>query len=458
MAKNFVYGEQINRPPITLGQQNDVTQQLQSSRDQSRKDRSTPLWRNRGPAWRAWEGDTPPPIPEHLMSDAWMSLYSRSSENASSGQVPSSENTKAAQSIAAAPQQQQSGQGSEPQKVAQASAQPERSWLNSGIATKGGTEIIPFNGRIVRTNKEGKKVIIPVKTGQKFQMQPGDQFQYPMVTGSGKQKQLSPQQQRDAAIKKMPYGDKLVDAAKMVPDLLKGDAKAAYQKMISDPGFVGQLVAVSAIFTAVQFTPAGPFVNGALLATLGISAGFDLYNFLTKVGSAQDGEGLKNAAGYLTSLVETIGIAAVSGALRTAGRALGAIKADTSTAAVWKAIKGTQPVYEGTLIPKSFELTAGSKKLWVAPNATDHFRELVQGYVKSRGSTQNAEKYTQFLMADFKNSVDQALRQVKIPNSPGMPRQQIRIGNWDLVIGPPRQSGQLPVILHAQPMSNIYMP
>ena len=69
------------------------------------------------------------------MSDAWMSLYSRSSENASSGQVPSSENTKAAQSIAAAPQQQQSGQGSEPQKVAQASAQPERSWLNSGVAT-----------------------------------------------------------------------------------------------------------------------------------------------------------------------------------------------------------------------------------------------------------------------------------------------------------------------------------
>jgi hypothetical protein len=110
------------------------------------------------------------------------------------------------------------------------------------------------------------------------------------------------------------------------------------------------------------------------------------------------------------------------------------------------------------LIPKSFELAAGNRKLWVAPNATDHFRELVQGYIKSRGSAQNAEKYTQFLMADFKNSVDQALRQVKIPNSPGMPRQQIRIGNWDLVIGPPRQAGQLPVILHAQPMGNIYMP
>jgi hypothetical protein len=72
MAKNFVYGEQINRPPITLGQQNDATQQLQSSRDQSRRDRSTPLWRNRGPAWRAWKGDTPPPIPEHLKNDDWI--------------------------------------------------------------------------------------------------------------------------------------------------------------------------------------------------------------------------------------------------------------------------------------------------------------------------------------------------------------------------------------------------
>jgi A nuclease family of the HNH/ENDO VII superfamily with conserved AHH len=79
-----------------------------------------------------------------------------------------------------------------PQRVAQASAQPERSWLNSGVAGKGGLETIPFDGRIVRTSKEGKQVIIPVKFGQPFQMQPGDQLQYPMAVNDGKQKTTNP--------------------------------------------------------------------------------------------------------------------------------------------------------------------------------------------------------------------------------------------------------------------------
>jgi hypothetical protein len=188
MAKNFTHGEQIVRPSSTIqSQQNDTTQQLKASRDQ-RQDRSTPSWENRGPAFEAWEGDTPPPIPEHLKTSDWMNLYARPPETASSDQSVSSENTKTAQSIAAAPQQQQADQGSEPQKIAQASAQPEHGWAKSSIATEGGLRIIPFDGRIVRKNKDGKQVIIPVKRGQKFQILPGDQFQYPRMTGSGKQK------------------------------------------------------------------------------------------------------------------------------------------------------------------------------------------------------------------------------------------------------------------------------
>jgi A nuclease family of the HNH/ENDO VII superfamily with conserved AHH len=189
MARDFARGEQIKRPPSILGQQNDTTQQLQASQDQSQN--LGPAWQNRGPAWRAWEGDTPPPIPEHLKSNAWRLRLPESLSTGASEQSLSSENNNTAQSIAAAPQQQQSGQGQQPQKVAQASTQSEqseRSWLNSGIAAKGGLETIPFDGRIVRTSKEGKQVIIPVKYGQKFQMQPGDQLQYPMATDSGKQK------------------------------------------------------------------------------------------------------------------------------------------------------------------------------------------------------------------------------------------------------------------------------
>jgi bifunctional DNA-binding transcriptional regulator/antitoxin component of YhaV-PrlF toxin-antitoxin module len=139
---------------------------------------------------------------------------------------------------------------------------------------KGGVEIIPFDGRVVRVDKEGKQVTIPVKYGQPFRIQPGDQLRrFFDLTKFGTQKKLTPQQQRDEANKKMPYGDKLVDAAKMVPDLLKGDAKAAYNKMVSDPGFVAQLVAVSAVFAALQATPAGPLIDGALVAYLGFSAG-----------------------------------------------------------------------------------------------------------------------------------------------------------------------------------------
>jgi Peptidase C39 family len=82
--------------------------------------------------------------------------------------------------------------GPSPQRVAQASAQPERTWLNSGVAAKGGLETVPFNGRIVRVNKDGEQVIIPVKFGQPFQMQPGDQLQYPMAVNDGKQKTTNP--------------------------------------------------------------------------------------------------------------------------------------------------------------------------------------------------------------------------------------------------------------------------
>lgn len=48
----------------------------------------------------------------------------------------------------------------------------------------------------------------------------------------------------------------------------------------------------------------------------------------------------------------------------------GAIEKRVGT--VWDTIKPTDLMYPGTKIPKSFELTVGSQKLWVAPNATKH--------------------------------------------------------------------------------------
>ncbi len=74
MSRDWARGEHLIRPPSTFGQQNDTTQKLKASHDQGRK-RFTPSWQNRGPAWRAWEGDTPPPIPEHLKSDDWIDQH-----------------------------------------------------------------------------------------------------------------------------------------------------------------------------------------------------------------------------------------------------------------------------------------------------------------------------------------------------------------------------------------------
>jgi hypothetical protein len=368
MARTFAHGEQIVRPTSTFqGQQNDTALQQRTSRDQ-RQDRSTPSWENRGPAWEAWEGDTPPPIPEHLKSDDWLDQHY--------GAL---------------------------QQPDQKSSSTDLAKLDSEKAT------------LLAQAKQNKP------------------------------------KQSNVPVAKRPYGDKLVDAAKMVPELLKGDAKAAFQKIISDPAFVGQLVGVAAVFTAVQFTPAGPFVNGALLATLGLSAGFDLYNFLTKVGSAKDENGLKDAAGYLKSLVETIGIAAIAGSLKTASRALGAIRADTSTATVWKAIKATQPVYKGTLIPRSFELQVGNKKIWIHGNATEHLEELVRGYKRQKG-TDKADLFTQLLLEDFRQAATQASKGEIVFG------KAIKVGRWEFVFGKPPAPDKLPSIYHAKPSGNIDVP
>jgi len=44
---------------------------------------------------------------------------------------------------------------------------------------------------------------------------------------------------------------------------------------------------------------------------------------------------------------------------------------------VFDSIKATQPALKGTSIPKSFELSAGSSKFWVHPNATKHMSEYL---------------------------------------------------------------------------------
>jgi hypothetical protein len=360
--KDFARGEHMMRRPDLQQGQRSETDQLQQS---SQRGRFQPSWAKQGSALDTSDDDVLPPIPEHLKTNAWMKRYSQ--KNVQLDQSPSLENNHSAQTIAAVPQQQKSAQGSRPQRVAQMPTQPKGQWQTDYTVHPGSkdgtikliyaepnfgegqqnvknkvwpanfedtetfkkgarpsTQPMGFDGRIMRRDKQGKEIIIPFKKGSPLQLQPGDQIQQFVKDQPGKSKLT--QKQRDEAIKKMPYGDKLVDAAKMVPDLLKGDAKAAFKALTTDPAFVAQLVGVSAVFAIAQATPAGPFIDAALIAVLGFSGGFSLANYLLKANDAKDEKGLKASAEELKNLVEIVGLAALSGALRTASKVLGRIK------------------------------------------------------------------------------------------------------------------------------------
>ena len=106
---------------------------------------------------------------------------------------------------------------------------------------------------------------------------------------------------------------------------------------------------------------------------------------------------------------------------------------------VWDNIKITQPMYNGTKIPKSFELIVNGEKYWVHPNGTKHMVEYITQGSISHGIPINS----QTLLTSFKNSVSGAVKQ-------GIKYEEIMsIGNWELIFSKPRENGLLPVIKHA---------
>lgn len=96
-------------------------------------------------------------------------------------------------------------------------------------------------------------------------------------------------------------------------------------------------------------------------------------------------------------------------------------------------------MYEGTKIPKSFELTADGEKFWVHPNGTKHMVEYITKDPMSHGMPINS----QTLLSSFQNSVSGAVKQ-------GIKYDEImNVGNWELIFSKPRGDGLLPVIKHA---------
>jgi len=80
----------------------------------------------------------------------------------------------------------------------------------------------------------------------------------------------------------------------------------------------------------------------------------------------------------------------------------------TPTGTVWDYITPTQECYDGTHIPRSFELKVGNNKFWVHGNATQHMKEYIE---QSKQTTFSEKIRTQMLLKSFHSSVEKAIQE-----------------------------------------------
>jgi hypothetical protein len=113
---------------------------------------------------------------------------------------------------------------------------------------------------------------------------------------------------------------------------------------------------------------------------------------------------------------------------------------------VWGSIKATQPVYQGTVIPRSFELSTGAGRFWVAGNATEHMAEMAKGMAGRMASPNLINLTSQVQLSSLQAAVTAASKQGIVYG------QAVRIGGWELTFAAPRQAGQLPSLIHALPI------
>ncbi|MEU4985918.1 DUF6531 domain-containing protein [Streptomyces sp. NPDC021969] len=110
-----------------------------------------------------------------------------------------------------------------------------------------------------------------------------------------------------------------------------------------------------------------------------------------------------------------------------------------ATASVWTRIVATQPVYAGTVLPKSFNLlTSSGRQIWVHPNATKHIAEEIMhnGFSKSFK--------TEEMLVSLARAVDSAtLQGVQYG-------RRVLSHGWELIIAKPKTLTQNPVLKHAR--------
>lgn len=171
---------------------------------------------------------------------------------------------------------------------------------------------------------------------------------------------------------------------------------------------------------AVSLTPVGTFNSAYTTAT-----GNNAYNPGRKVSNGDRLEAAGSTAAAIFPFISEAGAA---------------------TGTVWDAIKATQPLYEGTLIPRSFELATENGNVWVHGNATEHLFEYAHGLFEKGVSQDAVNMATQAQLKSLQSAVSSVTAQ-------GLNYgKNYEIGGWQLQFAAPREAGQLPALIHAQPL------
>jgi|GEM_PF-5517447 len=167
---------------------------------------------------------------------------------------------------------------------------------------------------------------------------------------------------------------------------------------------------------------------------------------LTESFTAQAGESVALAFGADAVTAQRIGTG-VDIAVGLAGSGLAALsRVGARSATVWTSVQATQPVHAGTVIPRSFELTAGSARVWVAGNGTKHLADDAIAHLNRGVNPALVNVGTQVQMSSLQAAVRSATAN-GVPYS-GM----VKVGGWELVFRPAREAGQLPALVHALPI------
>ncbi|NLU66684.1 putative T7SS-secreted protein [Streptomyces sp. HNM0574] len=108
---------------------------------------------------------------------------------------------------------------------------------------------------------------------------------------------------------------------------------------------------------------------------------------------------------------------------------------------VWDDIKGTQPNYPGTDLPKSFEMQAGDARVWVHGNATKHMDEYARGRMNELVGPDHVRQINQQQLRSLQSAVAEASRD-------GVPLgRMVEVGGWELKFSQ-RPEDPLPALIH----------